>query len=316
MATAALSPVRQIGRLAPENAAHNLKPATTVAEAVGNAPAILEPKMDGWRLLAHVTDDGVRMYSRNGLSYSGRLPLIEREIRDRFPAGTWLDGEAVAIEIGDGVEINHNWGLVQSVMTTSGGHPLRDKVTYVVFDMLAHGGIDARPLSFRNRRALLEQVFGAGGFDRVALSVQMPATEANHETLIALGYEGSVVKHLDAPYASGRRGRGQFKIKPQATVDAVVIGFKPGENGFAGLIGAIIFGQHDPDSGEMVERGRCSGMDYATRVWMTEHADRLIADRTVIEVAHHGPMAEGLRHPQYKRMRTDRAAATVLLHDA
>jgi ATP-dependent DNA ligase len=127
-----------------------------------------------------------------------------------------------------------------------------------------------------------------------------------------------MVKWLDAPYGSGKRGAGWWKLKPQATVDVVVMGYKPGEGSFEGLVGAIMFGQYD--NGKLIYRGKCSGMDLTERYDFTENADDYIG--TVIEVAHMGlmePSSEyplgAFRHPQFKRTRPDRNAESVVRHD-
>jgi ATP-dependent DNA ligase len=311
-------------RLTPQGLAQNAEAADSVAEAVGGKESVLEPKMNGWRMLAHVGDDGrVRTYTRTGNELTGSLPQVEAELAENFPAGTWLDGEAVAIEIDADGNVAHNWGSVQSVLGsgTARAASRSEKVTYAVFDLISHGGLDVRRLPLRARRGALETIFAAKGFDRVMLIPQQPATQEGHDALLAAGFEGSIVKHLDAPYASGRRGRGWRKLKGQWTADAVVVGFKPGEGGFAGYIGAVEFGQYEAD-GTMARRGRCSGMDFPTRRWFTENAERLIAEEAVIEFGHmgvHPPSAEyphgGFISPQFKKLRRDKDASEVLVHD-
>ena len=261
--------------------AQNLKPARTVKEAAAGKPAVLEPKLDGWRLLAHVHEDGVDVFSRTAKSYSGRLAAIEQELADNFPAGTWIDGEAVAIRV-EGTAIYNDWGVAQSALSSGKATHHADKITFMVFDLLAHGGLDIRALPFIERREALETIFDATNMERVQLNAQFRATEENHAALIAQGFEGSVVKHMDAAYASGQRGRGQFKLKATATIDTVIIVFKEGENGFAGLIGAVEFGQ--VKDGEMVSRGFCSGMDMRTREKISGDRDGWLGK--VIEVQH------------------------------
>jgi ATP-dependent DNA ligase len=296
----------------------NAKAAKTVAEATGGKPSVMEPKFDGWRLIVHRAADGVRIFSRTGKRYDGRLPEIEAEVAERFPAGTWLDAEAVAIRV-EGAKVYNDWGVAQSVLSSGrSGAAQRSKVTLMVFDLLAHGGIDARSLTFERRRYLLDKIFAEGGWSRVALTAQLEATEANHDLLVAQGFEGSMVKRLDATYASGARGWQQRKLKATATIDAVVMGFQAGRNGFSGMVGAVIFGQHDAD-GRLVERGRCSGMTMAVREDMTADPDAWLG--SVIEIAHMGvnvgeSESGRFRHPQYKRRRADKRADQVTVHDA
>lgn len=290
----------------------------TVEAARGKTDAIVEPKLDGIRLLCQVTADGsVRLWTRNGNDKAKYAVKIAEEIGAKFPAGTWIDAEAVTMTVDAEGRVVNDWGGAQSIL---GGNPkplkAQERLSLVVFDLMAHGGIDARPAPFAARRGLLEKIFDAHDWERLSLVFQMPAVEESHEILLAQGFEGSMVKSLRAPYGSGRRGKGLGKIKARWTLDAIVMGAKPGEGSFAGLVGAIIFGQYD-ESGELVERGKCSGMDFKTRVWMTEHLDELVAKQQVIEVAHNGvlPGCDGLRHPQFKRLRDDKDAASVTLHD-
>lgn len=274
---------------------------------------IAEPKYDGWRIIAVVGHDRVNFYSRAGKTYNV-LPKIEAELLAALPAGTVLDGEAVALAVEDG-KVVKTWGKTQSLLTTHGANT--DKVTYMIFDLLAHRGIDARSLAFDKRRALLERVFESHSFERVALTVQCPATPDAYDVLLKQGFEGAVLKRLNAPYATNKRGHGWIKVKPVASIDAVVMGFKPGESGFKGMVGAVVFGQHN-DDGVLVERGRCSGMDMRTRLDMTHHPEKWIG--RVIEVKHEGVSIGSsdsgrFRFPRVTRVRADKSPEQVGFHD-
>lgn len=264
----------------------------------------IEPKFDGWCLFAHVRDGKVGFYSRTGKPYSGKLPLVEAELLEHFPAGTWLAGEAVAIRAtADGSVVNE-WSDAQTALTTHGATAAAGRITYMVFDLIAHRGIDARPLPYAKRRKLLEKAFEGKALKRVALTPSFPATPGRHEHLVSVGFEGSMLKQTTASYASGKRGHGILKWKVTVTEDVVVMGFKPGENSFEGMVGAVVFGQYK--DGVLVERGRCSGMDMRTRQDMTKHPEKWLG--AVIEVRHMGQMKDGWRHPQMRRRRDDKEA--------
>ena len=286
--------------------------AETAQAVPTTGPCVMEPKLDGWRIIAHIGGDTVTYYTRSGNSYSAKqLPRITEELLANFPSDTWLDGEAVALRM-EGSRVINEWSIAQSVMTKIGGHAAADKVSFIVFDLVAHAGIDARSLPFAKRRALLELAFDKGSMTAVSLVPQTEATDGNAKAYVAQGFEGAMVKAINAPYASGARGKGWSKIKPQTTVEAVVMGFKEGQNGFTGMIGAIVFGQYD-ENGELIERGRCSGMDMRTRQEISAHRDEWIG--RVIEVAHHGVIKDKLRHPQFKRVREDKKPEQVLIHN-
>lgn len=302
-------------KINPASAAMNAKAYASVKEAAEGHPSVLEPKLDGWRLLAHVREDGVRLYTRTGNDKTAHLPHICEELAREFPVGTWVDGEAVAIAINDDGMIEAKWGSVQSVL---GGNPkpevVAEAISFCVFDLLAFDGNDIRPLPFKVRRDALEKIFAGSTFDAVTLVAQADATEENHEAHLAAGFEGSMVKWLDAPYRSGVRGMGQGKLKGQASCEVIVMGGKPGKGQFDGMVGAVIFGQYK--DGKLVERGKTSGMDYATRQLITHALPLLVQKQTVFEITHNGAMPSGaLRHPRFLRFREDKTATEVTWHD-
>jgi ATP-dependent DNA ligase len=288
--------------------AMNSKTAASVAEACGSRDSVIEPKFDGIRLLINIAENGVYAYSRSGKSKTGKLPAIEAELAANLPAGTWIDGEAVAFNK-DGTQ---DWGGAQSVLGSGVAKAAAASgvIRFVVFDLLAHGGLDARSLPLRQRRLLLEMIFAnEDKFRNIILSPQGEASDEAHEVNLTLGFEGSMVKHLDAPYQSNRRSANSLKLKATDTVDAVITGFLPAEPGSwiaqAGYIGKIEFTHYQ--DGVAIE-GRCSGMTTAERADFTARQAELIG--TVIEVSYmtRMPGTGKLRHPQFKRLRNDKTA--------
>lgn len=270
-----------------------------------------EPKLDGWRLLVHRDEDGVHIYTRSAKCHDGSLPAIEEEMMV-LPPGTWLDGEAVALTVREG-RLVHEWGTVQSILGSDRRKAAArsDRITFAAFDLISHGGLDARPLPYDERRDLLVRLTERAGFQRTMVVPQVVPTDASLDALMAQGFEGMMLKDRHARYASGQRGGGWLKVKPQETVDVVVTGFKPGEAGFAGLVGAVEFGEFG-DDGEIVETGRCSGMTMRVREDMTKNPDRWLG--SVIEVKHMGRMPTGgYRHPQFARRREDKSPSECVM---
>jgi ATP-dependent DNA ligase len=320
----------------PDKLAQNAAPPVGDPSKMDLTGLVMEPKLDGFRLLANVTENGVCAYTRTGKSQKGKIPHIEA-ILSVLPPDTWLDGELVYFDDKGMPE----WGQVQSCMGSNAGDPT-GKLTYVVFDILAFAGLDIRPLPLSERRAALEQALQYDGH-KVTLSEQHPASHDFHDRLVAQGMEGTIVKDPSKPYASGKRGHGWTKFKANDEMDVVIMGFKPGENSFTGMIGAIEFGQykpclncrgrgkrllnmaHDPkgmtpngpcrcpdcnsDGKVLTYRGRCSGMDMKMRQYFTDNQQDLIDSKQVISLAYMGIMPSGSpRHPQYKRLRYDKPA--------
>lgn len=318
--TAEIGALGALLAIEPSKLAQNAEDAKKATFAtLASKPSILEPKYDGWRLVARVGENGARLYTRSGQDVTGRWPALASDL-SALPAGTILDGEAVAFTEAEDGSLVPRWGIVQSILGSGDAKAALKSgaLTYVAFDLLSHAGLDARTLPFSQRRSLLEALHGQGILgDRVILAPQFEPTEATHDAMLAAGYEGSVVKRLDSSYKSGARGHGWFKVKPQTTDEAIVVGYKPGTPGsaFDGLIGAIEFAQYDA-GGNLVHRGRCSGMDYDERVKISENRDAYMGN--VFEFAHHGVMPPseenvhgGYRHPQWKRWRLDRSPESV-----
>lgn len=295
----------------PATLAQNAEAAKNVTQALaGNGDCVMEMKLDGIRLLAHVggTDDAkvVRTYTRSGKEQTGKLPAVEAELAANLPAGTWVDGEIVAIREREDGTIEHHWGTAQSVMGSNvdkakmGSHA----VTYSVFDVMAIGGTDARSLPQSSRRSLLEMAFDQGSYAACMLTPQMEATEEAFEAIVAAGFEGAMIKRIDAPYSSGR-GRNWLKLKHTATEDVIVTGFQDGNGKYNGEIGAVIFSQIV--GGNVVEMGKCSGMTDAERTEISQNRDAWLG--RVIEVKFYGVMPTGgWRHPVWMRVRDDKIA--------
>jgi ATP-dependent DNA ligase len=299
----------------PARVAMNAEAVKDVASVIGSDGCVCETKLDGIRLLAWVTADGVRTFTRSGKEQTGKLPAVEAELARNLPADTWLDGEIVALRIRADGSVEHHWGGAQSVMGSNVDRAARGSgaLTYSVFDVMSIGGTDARSLPLSSRRNLLEQAFAQGDYEAVVLTPQMEATDENVAAVIALGFEGCMIKRLSSPYLSGKRCSAWLKIKATDTVDAVVMGYQPGEGKYHGQLGALLLGQYDA-SGVLVQIAKASGMTDAVRAEMSADPERFIG--SVVEFAFMGKMPTGgYRHPQFKRLRdpADKPAAECVI---
>jgi ATP-dependent DNA ligase len=209
-----------------------------------------EPKYDGFRAIAFVDGDECMIQSRGAKPLSRYFPELS------FPPGRYvLDGEIVI----DDAEGGQDFGALQQRI-----HPALSRITllseqtparYVAFDLLAQGDevLLARP--FVERRAALEQL-ADGGFDVTPLT-----REPGEAAPWLRSGEGVVAKELGAPYRPGQRV-GMVKIKRVRTIDAVVVGYRPGKE--EGTVGSLILGLYD-DSGELHVVGHSSGLRAAEK---------------------------------------------------
>lgn len=263
----------------------------------------MEPKIDGWRMQISVGKGAgeVVAWTRTQHDATGKMPRVEHQLRQMSRHHSFvLDGEAVYLD--DDEEPDYNFtarclgsGPDVCVMKQRDVGPL----TYFVFDIFQLDGHDVRhaPLSYRKK--LLKKYFDE--YANVKFILGDEPTFEQHAANFAQYKEGSVLKLRSATYA-GRRHRSWLKWKEEWTVDARIIGFKPGQGKFEGLIGAI---QFQALSDHTI--GFCSGMDDETRIWISDHQAELLVHPAIIEIKHYGKLVDGYRHPQFVRFREDLA---------
>jgi ATP-dependent DNA ligase len=209
-----------------------------------------EPKFDGFRAIAFVDGEQFTIQSRSGKPLERYFPEL------RFPRGRYVvDGEIV-IDAADGHE---DFGALQQRI-----HPAESRINmlaeqtparYVAFDLLARDDEELLGLSFAERRAALEELVRAG-IDLTPLTRDPDGTA----DWLRDG-EGVVAKELGAPYRPGQR-KGMVKVKRVRTIDAVVVGYRPGKE--EGTVGSLILGLYD-DAGKLHVVGHSSGLKAAEK---------------------------------------------------
>ncbi|MDP2713140.1 MAG: ATP-dependent DNA ligase [Solirubrobacteraceae bacterium] len=195
-----------------------------------------EPKWDGFRAIVFVDGDETYVQSRNGKPLSRYFPELT------FPRGRYVvDGEIVAATFGTlGQRIHPAASRIERLAQET---PAR----FVAFDLLALDDDVLMARGYEERRAALE---GIEGLERTPVErTTAGAQRWLHEE------EGVIAKELAAPYLPGER-KGMVKIKRLRTIDAVVMGWRPGKK--EGTVGAIILGLYD-DAGRLREIGHSSG---------------------------------------------------------
>jgi ATP-dependent DNA ligase len=209
-----------------------------------------EPKFDGFRAIAFVDGDEVLLQSRGSKPLGRYFPELS------FPSGRYVvDGEIVI----DADAGQQDFGALQQRI-----HPAASRIAmlaeqtpahYVAFDLLARDDESLLDLSFAERRAALEAL-SANGIELTPLTREPSDTEPWFA-----GGEGVVAKDLGAAYRPGER-KGMVKVKRLRTIDAVVVGYRPGKE--AGTVGSLILGLYDP-GGELHVVGHSSGLRAAEK---------------------------------------------------
>ncbi|WP_242686168.1 ATP-dependent DNA ligase [Aeromicrobium sp. IC_218] len=203
-----------------------------------------EMKWDGYRIVASVDGDAVRLTSRNGKDYTGNYPVVADALAALDLPATVLDGEVVALDE-KGVP---RFGLLQNA--GSGGVDLR----YEVFDVLRADGQDVTDQPYTARRELLRELVPDGDVVQVPEAFAGDLEQAVEESH-RLGLEGVVAKVADSRYRPGRRSDAWLKLKHQRMQEVVVGGWRPGNGARSGTIGSLLLGIPGED-----------GLHYAGRV--------------------------------------------------
>src|ERR687897_3056205 len=205
---------------------------------------VYEPKWDGFRAIVFIDGGEVYLQSRSGKPLRRYFPELS------FPEGRYvLDGEIVLFDEHGRQDFD---ALGQRI------HPAESRINmlaeetptrFVAFDLLALDDDSLLELPQAERRDRLEGVVEAP----VDLT---PATEVPDEAEPWLrGAEGVIAKRQDARYCPGERV-GMAKIKRVRTIDAVVMGWRPGKE--EGTLGSLILGLYD-NAGELRVVGHSSG---------------------------------------------------------
>jgi ATP-dependent DNA ligase len=214
-----------------------------------------EVKLDGFRCLAFVDGGEVFLQSRGSRPLGRYFPELE------FPQGHYvLDGEIVV----RGEDGREDFDALQQRL-----HPAASRVqrlagetpaVYVAFDLLALGEESWLERPFAERRSAVEELLGGPEWALAPIEL-METTDSLQKAEAWLAHaEGAMAKERSAVYEPGKR-RGMVKVKRVRTIDAVVVGWRPGKK--PNTVGALILGLYD--DGELRVVGHCSGLTAAEK---------------------------------------------------
>ena len=214
-----------------------------------------EIKLDGFRCLAFVDDGEIFLQSRNGRPLGRYFPEL------LLPPGSYvLDGEIV-VRGDDGREDFDALGQrIHPASSRVQRLAIETPAVYVAFDLLARGRETLLEHPFSERRAALEQLLGEDGFERAPVELMQTVSGAEDAQPWLEHAEGAIAKERSAPYRPGER-KGMVKVKRLRTIDAVVMGWRPGKE--PETVGALILGLYD--GAELRVVGHCSGLTAAEK---------------------------------------------------
>lgn len=287
---------------------------------LGDAPPqgdqwIHELKWDGYRIGAVISGKKARLWSRNALEWTARVPEITAALESLGLTHAALDGELIA-----GTGAKQDFNLLQG--TLSGEK--QGRLTLVLFDLLHIDGVDIAHAPLIERKTLLEALLERSPA-HLAYSSHGTDGERSYALAIDRHFEGIISKRADRPYHGGRSDDWR-KTKSLASDEFAVVGFTAPKGARSGF-GSLLLARPDPELG-WVYAGRVgSGFSDALirevgatlakgsktpSVHVPPHDTDLRSARwfkpaSVVEVFYRGIGGHGLlRQPSLKGLRPDK----------
>lgn len=290
---------------------------------LGDAPPegdawLHEIKWDGYRIVATIAKGQVRLWSRNALDWTDKVPEITGALTSLGLKSAALDGELIA-----GTGTREDFNLLQGTLS---GEKL-GTLSYALFDLLHLDGIDISDAPLIERKTLLEELLGRGTRHLSYSSHAVGDGEEAFELAGAQHFEGIISKRADRPYRPGR-GDDWRKTKSLHSDEYAVVGFtapKGSRSGFGSLllatpdprhgwryVGRVGSGFSDALLKDLTQRiGRAGAKDPGVFVPENDtdlRSAKWFDPRFVVEVNFRGVGGQGLlRQPSLKAVRDDKS---------
>jgi DNA ligase 1 len=281
----------------------------------------VDAKLDGIRIQVHKHGDEVSVFTRSLDEIGARLPDVVEATRSLPATDLILDGEALTLD-----ETGRPRPFQETASTTA-THAGTTGIRPFFFDLLLHEGDSLIEAPTSERLDRLDAVVPEPLRVRRLVTGSIEEAQEFFDRAVAEGQEGVIIKRLDAPYDSGRRGSAWVKVKPRHTLDLVVLAVEWGSGRRQGWLSNIHLGARDPEGGpdhEFVMLGKTfKGMTDEMLAWQTERFLELETSRSshvvhlrpeqVVEIAFDGiqrstryPGGVALRFARVLRYRDDK----------
>jgi len=205
---------------------------------------LYELKYDGYRIIAFLAGNRVRLQTRGGNDYTNRFEEVAASLIT-WAAGRAmvLDGEMVVTDASGRTDFQ----ALQSYMKS----PQHKNPTYIVFDLLALDGADLRRQRLIERKATLEALMRDSPKNLYYSRHIKGNGGESFATACQSGMEGIIGKRADSVYTGTRNGD-WIKLKCEKRQEFVIGGYTqtPKTRG----ISALLLGVYE--NGELIYAGR------------------------------------------------------------
>jgi bifunctional non-homologous end joining protein LigD len=188
--------------------------ATLTDEPFDNSDWIFEVKWDGYRAIAEIKKGDVKLYSRNGLSFSELYPEVAQELK-KIKKDCVIDGEVVVPRRKRKTKLSK-----AAAIWMSRNLPIQ----YYLFDCLSYNGKDITDQPLIERKKILAKLIPTSDILKYSEHITADGIKFYNESK-KLDLEGIMAKRADSLYEIGRRTTNWLKVKNHNTQEAVIAGY-------------------------------------------------------------------------------------------
>ena len=312
---------------------------TDAFERVGK-PAIIEPKLDGFRIQIHRKKDELALYTRRLDNVTKQFPDIESEAINNIRSMNYIvDGEIVGLdpkthkirpfqEISQRIKRKHNIPQLLKELP----------VKVVLFDIMELNGESMLNLTLEERRKKLKAIIKEKQ-NKIELVPQLVTAnekqaEQFYKKCLEEGNEGVMMKNLQGIYKPGLRVGFGVKVKPvMETLDLVIVEAEWGEGKRAKWLSSFTLACRDDEDnlytmgkvGTGIKEKKEEGTSFEQ---LTEELKKLITSekgqtvkvkpRIVVEISYQEIQKSptytsgyALRFPRVSRLRSERGVHDI-----
>jgi bifunctional non-homologous end joining protein LigD len=202
--------------------------ATVSKEVFDDKDWLYEVKWDGYRILAHKSENKCKLYTRNGLDYTSKYELVANDLCS-LPHDCILDGEIVVL--------NDKGQPDYDALQKYNGE---DELVYYVFDVLWLDGYSLMNLPLVKRREILWEI--VPDIDTIRVSQDFESGTDLLEEIKIYNLEGIVAKRRNSIYEEGKRSNDWRKITTAIRNEYVIGGWT--ESGSGRKFRSLLFGEY------------------------------------------------------------------------
>lgn len=185
---------------------------------------IYQLKWDGYRVIAHMENGKVDIYSKNMLSLNRVFPELVKAL-SAMDGSYILDGEAVSLDSTTGkpsFQQLQKRGRMRDIQHINIAAE-RDPISYIVFDLIQAGEQDLRKLPFDERDQRLKEL-SKGWKHPLYTTDTFRDGKVLWNWVVEQQLEGVVAKKMASPYREGKHHHDWFKCKTSIEMDVDIVG--------------------------------------------------------------------------------------------